>query len=77
MTNRQLDETLSQHLAAVEGRVRTLEILFGAGQPVLVKAGVPTDADYAVPPPDGTLAVNSSTSKIFARIAGTWVQVTT
>lgn len=50
----------------------------GAGfmfAPMLVKAGVPTDADYSAAPPNGTLAVNSSNSKMYARIAGSWVQV--
>lgn len=44
--------------------------------PMLVKAGVPADGDYATAPPDGTLAINSSTSKIYARIGGVWTQVT-
>lgn len=44
--------------------------------PVLVKAGVPTDADFASTPANGSLAVNSSTNKIYARLAGVWTQVT-
>ena len=38
-----------------------------------VKAGVPTDADYASPPPVGTLVVDTTNNKIWAKTAaGTW-----
>lgn len=36
------------------------------------KAGVPTDADFAVTPGDGTLVVDTTDNKIYVRIGGAW-----
>lgn len=55
--------TKSGHLKALQG-VSTL-----------VKAGVPSDADFAVAPPNGTLAVDSTNNKIYVRIGGAWKSV--
>lgn len=40
--------------------------------PMLVKAGVPSDADFVTAPPNGTLAINSSTPALYCRIGGVW-----
>jgi hypothetical protein len=42
---------------------------------VFVKAGAPVDSDFAQPR-DGLLAVDTSNSKIYARVGGTWKAVT-
>jgi hypothetical protein len=36
------------------------------------KAGTPVDGDFASTPPDGTLVVDSTGNKIWARVGGTW-----
>ncbi len=36
------------------------------------KAGTPTDGDFATTPPDGTIVVDSTASKIWVRVGGTW-----
>lgn len=36
------------------------------------KAGTPTDGDWAVAPPDGTIVADSSASKLWMRVGGTW-----
>ena len=38
-----------------------------------IKAGVPTDGDFAQTPEDGTLVVDTTNSKIYVRIGGSWV----
>lgn len=38
----------------------------------LVKAGAVTDADFAVAPPDGTVAVDSQNNRVYVRVGGTW-----
>lgn len=42
---------------------------------ILLKAGVPADSDFAVTPPNGSLALNTSTRILYVRSAGSWVQV--
>lgn len=42
---------------------------------MLTKAGAPTDADFTVTPPNGTLAVDVTNSRIYARIGGLWKSV--
>jgi hypothetical protein len=37
-----------------------------------VKAGAPVDADWAVAPPDGTIVGDSTNSKVWIRLSGTW-----
>ncbi len=37
-----------------------------------VKAGTPTDADFLTVPPDGTIVVDTSASKIWTRVGGVW-----
>jgi hypothetical protein len=37
-----------------------------------VKAGTPADGDWAVAPPDGTIVVDSTANKIWARVGGVW-----
>jgi len=39
----------------------------------LVKAGVPSDADFVTTPPDGVLAFNSSSGVLYVRSGGSWV----
>ena len=36
------------------------------------KAGAPVDGDWAAAPPNGTLVVDSTNNKIWARVGGTW-----
>lgn len=40
-----------------------------------VKAGVPADADYVFPPPDGTLQIDSTNNRLYVRIGGVWRSV--
>ena len=41
-----------------------------------VKAGTPSDGDYATPPPAGTIVIDTSGSRIWVRTAaGTWKSV--
>jgi hypothetical protein len=40
------------------------------------KTGIPTDSDFAVTPPDGTVAVDTTNSKFYVRIGGVWKGVT-
>lgn len=47
-----------------------------AGVATKYKAGTPTDADFDFAPPDGTMVVDSSASKIWARIGGVWKSAT-
>ena len=39
------------------------------------KAGAVSDADFDAVPPDGTLAVDTSGSRLFVRVAGAWASV--
>jgi len=39
------------------------------------KSGAITDADFLVPPPDGSMAVDTSGSKLYIRIGGSWKSV--
>ncbi len=39
------------------------------------KAGAPTDADFATPPSDGTIVIDTTNSRIYARIGGVWKYV--
>lgn len=48
----------------------------GAGFQHKTKAGTPTDADFATAPADGTVVVDTSTSKIWVRLGGTWKSTT-
>lgn len=43
---------------------------------VKTKAGAVADGDFLHTPPDGTIAVDTTNSKIYARIGGTWKSVT-
>lgn len=59
------------------GRLTT-DHLFSAttlGLATKVKAGAPVDADWAAAPPDGTIVVDSTGSKIWARVGGAWKSV--
>ena len=38
----------------------------------LIKAGVPSDADFPNPPANGTLAINSLVPQLYARLGGAW-----
>jgi hypothetical protein len=40
-----------------------------------VKAGAPVDADWAAPPPDGTIVADSTGSRLWVRIGGAWRSV--
>lgn len=37
-----------------------------------IKAGIPADTDFATTPPDGTMAVDTTNSKLYVRIGGVW-----
>ena len=39
------------------------------------KAGAVTDADFVVPPTDGTIAVDVAGARLYVRAAGTWKSV--
>lgn len=54
------------------GVAQTLPLFNHDGIKPTTKAGVPTDADFAQTPPDGTVVVDTTNSKIYARIGGTW-----
>jgi hypothetical protein len=57
-------------------QLRTDDFLLAvAGVGTFVKNGAVTDADFPFTPPNGTLAVDASGSKIYARV-GTWKSVT-
>ncbi len=45
------------------------------GLVTMTKAGTISDADFAALPPDGTVAVDMSDSRLYIRIAGTWKSV--
>jgi hypothetical protein len=45
---------------------------FAGGLAAKVKAGTPSDADFPAAPPDGTIVPDSSGSKIWVRLGGTW-----
>ncbi len=40
-----------------------------------ITAGVPTDADFTVAPPNGVLAVNGGNDQVYYRKAGVWTQL--
>ena len=42
------------------------------GITVTTNAGTPTDAIFATAPPDGTLVLDTTASKLWARIGGVW-----
>lgn len=46
----------------------------GVGPQIIIatKAGTPADADYLFTPANGTIAIDTTNSKIYARIGGTW-----
>lgn len=46
--------------------------LFGGGVGTKVKAGIPADADWKSAPPNGTLVVDSTNNRIYARVGGVW-----
>jgi Pectate lyase superfamily protein len=47
-------------------------IIAADGVQTKYKAGTPVDGDFATTPPDGTLVVDSTGNKIWARVGGTW-----
>lgn len=57
---------------SVTGDVATLTIW----PSVLVKAGAPADSDFTAlglpTPPNGTLALDSTNSRLYVRVGGTW-----
>lgn len=74
MTNRQIDETLSQHLAAVESRVRVLELLLGSGG-AGAGGGVfpPSAANYLVGTSDPGLSGEIVVGTVpGGQLGGTW-----
>ncbi len=42
------------------------------GSTVKLVAGTPTDASFTSAPPDGTLAIDSNSKILYARVAGSW-----
>ena len=53
----------------------TIPIRWEGNQPLKQVAGVPVDASFTRTPLNGTLALNSTTSDFYARIAGAWKPV--
>jgi hypothetical protein len=41
-------------------------------KPLRTKAGVPSDADYAIQPPDGTQVIDTTNNRLYVRSGGTW-----
>lgn len=41
-------------------------------KPIRTKAGVPSDADYATQPPDGTPVIDSTNNRLYVRVGGAW-----
>lgn len=39
---------------------------------ILVKAGAPADTDYESTPPDGAQAIDTTNSRFYVRVGGTW-----
>jgi hypothetical protein len=56
----------------LEERVGTLMRPTPRGRVALIKSGPITDADFATPPPDGTIALDDATPALYVRVAGTW-----
>ena len=65
------DNGASLH-TAVTFRRNTGLVAIGKGLVQATKAGVPTDADFAATPPDGTTVLNLSDSKLYIRLGGIW-----
>lgn len=61
----QIENTFARHDAQLNRNQ-------AVGPVVRVIDGVPTDADFAVAPSDGTLAINSATNSLYLRLGGTW-----
>lgn len=45
---------------------------FTDGVSTFVKAGVPADGDFRATPPSGTIAVDTTNSRLYARVGSTW-----
>jgi hypothetical protein len=55
--------------------VRRIEELERAGvraTRVRTKAGVPSDADFTVAPPNGTMMLDTTNHRLYVRSGGTW-----
>jgi hypothetical protein len=50
-------------------------VLFSDSLTVKTKAGAPVDGDFQSTPPDGTVAVDTTNSRWYVRIGGTWKSV--
>jgi hypothetical protein len=59
---------------AAANRLKTDSFLNASAQGIATKqkAGAPLDGDWAAPPPDGTLVVDSTNNKLWARVSGVW-----
>lgn len=67
------DTSLYRSAAA---RLKTDHLFTAAlGVATKVKAGTPTDGDWAANPPDGTIVGDSTGSKIWIRLGGTWKSI--
>jgi len=54
-------------------RLSTDDLLIATlGVQTKTKAGTPVDADWATPPPNGTIVIDTTASKIWVRIGGVW-----
>lgn len=51
-------------------------VSFSKGITHKTKAGTPTDADWSAAPGDGTVVVDTTASKIWARVGGVWKSAT-
>lgn len=45
------------------------------GLATMTKAGAPTDGDWTVAPPNGTLVAETSTRSLYARVGGAWAAI--
>lgn len=62
-----------QHLVLESPHVVAKGLLHAAqGIAILAKAGAVTDADFAMKPPDGTLAVDTAGMRLYVRVRGSW-----
>jgi hypothetical protein len=50
----------------------TVPTSFAGQAPINLVAGVPSDTSFPRPPLNGSLALNTTTSQLYARIAGSW-----
>jgi hypothetical protein len=59
-----------------DGNAYKTSLMRGTGGVVTkTKSGAVTDADFLVPPPDGSMAVDTANSRLYIRVGGAWKSV--